>query len=118
MANKKNLGQENYLKRCPVRREDIDWNVDENGMVVLSIENKGVFNKIAQKLLKKPRISYIHLDEIGSFVWPLLEENKDIISIGELVKEHFGEQAEPLYERLTKYFGILESYDFIRWQKM
>ena len=27
--------------------------------------------------------------------------------------EHFGEKAEPLYERLSQYFQILENYKFI-----
>ena len=54
---------------------------------------------------------------MGSFVWPLLDGEKDIIALGKLVKEHFGDKAEPLYERLAKYFQILESYTFIQWEK-
>ena len=50
---------------------------------------------------------------MGSFVWPLIDGEKDITEIGKTVKEHFGEKAEPLYERLAKYFQILESYGFI-----
>ena len=33
------------------------------------------------------------------------------------VEEHFGEKAHPLYERLLKFFEIVESYDFILWKK-
>jgi hypothetical protein len=104
---------ENYLEKKPLRAENIRWEKDENGEVVLEIENKGIANKLAQKLLKKPKISYIHLDEMGSFLWPLLNGEKNIIELGVLVKEHFGEKAEPLYERLARYFQILESYHFI-----
>lgn len=93
----------------------MDWTVDEHGLVTLNIENKGVFNRMAQKLLKKPKISYIHLDELGSFVWQRLDEEKNIIALGEEVKEQFGQKAEPLYERLAKYFQILDSYHFITW---
>ena len=64
-------------------------------------------------LAKKPKISYIHLDEFGSFVWRQIDGERDIIKIGEAVKEHFGEKAEPLYERLAQYFKILESYGFV-----
>ena len=81
--------------------------------VTLEIENKGVWNTIFQKLLKKPRISYIHLDEIGSFVWPLIDGEKTITEIGKAVENRFGDKANPLYERLVKYFRILESYHFI-----
>ncbi len=114
---KNNKESENYLERRPMRPERIDWAADEDGIVTLDIENTGVFNRIAQKLLKKPRFSHIHLDEMGSFIWPLIDGEKDIVALGVLVKEHFGDKAEPLYERLAKYFQILESYSFIEWKK-
>ncbi len=108
---------ENYLEKCPVRSEGLEWSADEKGMVTLDMENKGLANKIAQKLLKKPKVSHIHLDETGSFIWPLIDGEKTIVDIGACVKEHFGEKAEPLYERLAQYFRILESNGFIKWQK-
>lgn len=113
---KKNVISKNYLEGIPLRRADINWTKAEDGMVTLEIENRGFFNKIAQKFFKRPEISYVHLDETGSFVWPLIEGDKNLIEIGECVKEHFGEKAEPLYERLAKYFQILESYNFIQWK--
>ena len=104
---------ENLLEKIPVKNEKIGWSADENGIVTLEIENKGAMNRIAQKLFKKPKISYVHLDELGSFVWPLLDGEKDITALGVIVKEKFGEKAEPLYPRLAKYFQILESYGFV-----
>lgn len=104
---------ENYLEKVPVLNQNIGWSKNENGAVTLEIENKGVFNRIAQKLLKKPKTSYIHLEEIGSFVWPLIDGERDIFELGKSVKEHFGEKAEPLYPRLVGYFEILENYKFI-----
>lgn len=108
---------DNYLERIPVRNEDIGYAVDEKGIVTLEIVNKGVFKRITQLLLKKPKISYIHLDEIGSFVWPKLDGVMDITKLGELVEEEFGEKAHPLYERLAGYFAVLDSYGFIKWNK-
>lgn len=113
---KKNKKSENYLEKIPIRKEDIEWSVAEDELVTLSIENKGVFNRIAQKLLKKPKISYIHLDKIGSFVWPLMDGEKDIAALGILLKEKYGDEVEPLYERIAKYFQILDSYSFIEWK--
>jgi len=114
---KKNVISENYLERIPMRKEGLRWAQDEDGRVTLEIDNTGIFNKIAQKLLKKPKVSYVHLDETGSFVWPLLDGEKNIIELGKLVDERFGEVANPLYERLAKYFQILDSYNFIEWNK-
>lgn len=106
----------NYLDKIPVYRDGLSWSIDENGEVTLEIENKGIFNKLAQVLLKKPKVSFIHLEEMGNFIWPLIDGEKNIHQLGMLVKEHFGEAAEPLYERLVKYFQILENYKFISWK--
>ena len=100
-----------------MRPENIKWSADEKGIITLDIENVGFFNRMAQKLFKKPPVSHIHLDEMGSFVWPLLDGEKDIVALGVLVKERFGDAAEPLYERLAKYFQVLDSYSFVEWKK-
>ncbi len=97
----------------PYYPASLNWSKDENGSVTLEQVNKGLFNKIAQKLFKKPRISYIHLDELGSFVWLQIDGERSLADIGIPVKERFGEKAEPLYEKLSKYFEILKSYGFI-----
>lgn len=117
MMKKNKTGvSENYLERKPNRPEGISWSVDEKGIVTLDIENTGVFNRIAQKILKKPKVTHIHLDETGSFVWPLLDGEKTIIELGKDVEAEFGEKVNPLYERLAKYFQILDSYHFIEWK--
>ena len=108
--------KDNYLEKIPLRNQTIKWSTDGEDNVTLEIENKGVFNRIAQKLLKKPPVSYIHLDKIGSFVWPLIDGVMSIEKLAEKVDEHFGEEAHPLYERLAKYFQILQSYHFITWK--
>lgn len=109
--------KENYLERCPLHPDRFTWSTDSEGIVTLDIENKGIVNRIAQKILKKPKVSHIHLDEMGSFVWPLIDGKKTIADIGEIVEEHFGDEAKPVYERLAKFFQILESYGFVDWQK-
>lgn len=100
-----------------MRPDRIKWSADKEGIVTLDIENTGFFNRVAQKFFKKPKVSHVHLDKMGSFVWPLLDGEKDIVAIGVLVKQHFGEEAEPLYERLAKYFQVLDSYSFVEWKE-
>ena len=116
MKKNNNVISENYLERKPARPEGISWSADENGIITLDIENTGAFNRIAQKFFKKPKVTHIHLDEMGSFVWPLLDGGKNIIELGKEVENHFGEKANPLYERLAKYFQILDSYHFVEWK--
>ena len=116
MKKKDNVISANYLEKIPMRPEEIGWSTDEKGIVTLDIENTGVMNRIAQKLFHKPKVTHVHLDATGSFVWSLLDGKKNIIELGELVKEQFGEEAEPLYSRLAKFFQILDSYHFLKWQ--
>ncbi len=113
---KKKVVSENYLDRIPTRAAGIEWKANSEGMVTLEIQNTGWANRLAQIFFGRPKVSYIHLDELGSFVWPLLDGERDITALGKLVDAQFGEKAHPLYERLAQYFRILDSYHFIEWK--
>ena len=112
---KSNDSIENYLDKVPKRGTQIIWEKDNEGMVTLSIENNGRMNKIAQKFFRKPKVSYIHLDEIGSYIWTLMDGMKNIYQIGQDMEKELGEKINPLYERLTSYINVLDSYGFIEW---
>lgn len=115
MKNKR-IVYENYLDKIPVRKDRLEWSVEKNDKIVLKVENKGVANKFAQMLFKKPKVSFIHLDGMGSFIWKTIDGKKNVFAIGKDVKERFGENAEPLYERLAQYFGILEECGFVEFE--
>ncbi|MBQ9975757.1 MAG: PqqD family protein [Clostridia bacterium] len=112
MKKREALSQ-NFLEKTPCIFPDVKWSSDEDGSVTLEIENKGLMKRATQLLLKKPKISYIHLEKYGSFIFPLIDGQRNIIEIGKLVEEHFGEEAQPLYERLAQYFKTLEANKFI-----
>ena len=107
---------DNFLNFVPSKSQKYKWD-DQDGNVTIYVENRGFFNFLAQKLLKKPRVSQIHLEEMGSFIWPLIDGKKNIYDIGQLVSKHFGDKAEPLYPRLVKYFKMLKDYDFVELKK-
>ena len=110
------MKKENYLDKIPVKSYCISWKTEEE-KVTLAIENKGIYNRLFQKLLKKPKVSYVHLDEIGSKVWPLIDGETTVFEIGTLLKEELGDTIEPLYERLSMYFNSLDNCKFITWKK-
>ncbi len=117
MRKKQKIISKNYLDKIPSRPKQIAWSENSKGLVTLEIENKGYANKIAQMLFKKPKTSYIHLDKMGSFIWKNIDEKMDIHAIADKVNEKFGDEANPLYERLTIFFKIMDSYRFIKWVK-
>lgn len=110
--SKKNK-DDNFLDRIPARKESLVWKKDDSGIVTLEFENTGFYNRLAQKFFKRPAVSYVHLDEMGSFIWQHIDGEKTIIELGTIVKEKYDEKAEPLYERLSKYIQILESYGYV-----
>lgn len=111
MKKKKN---DNYIEKTPFVNKRITVNAE--GIVTLEVENKGFMNRIMQWVLFKPKISYIHLDEFGSFVVLNTDGKRNIFEIGKLVEDKFGEKANPLYERLSKFYQIMDSYGFIDWK--
>ena len=102
----------NYLDMIPMHNEAYPYAI-ENDKVTIHIENRGIMNRICQLLFHKPKVSYVHLDEFGNFLWPLIDGNRTIYELGDFVKAEFRDKAEPLYERLAKYMKNLESYSFI-----
>ncbi len=115
MKRKQTVISRNYLDKIPFRPQEMQWKCDEEGIVTLEIENRGFMNRAAQKLFRRPRISYIHLDKFGSFIWQSMDGKKSITDIGKEVEARFGEEAYPLYERLAYYFKTLDSYHFVKW---
>lgn len=103
----------NYLDYIPVRKDKYAWKQAEDGSVTILVENKGVFHWLAQHFLHKPRVSQIHLEEFGSFLWAQIDGEQTVYEIGQRMKQHFGEKAEPLYPRLVQYMRNLEQYEFV-----
>lgn len=104
----------NYLENVFEKNSEYKFESDAEGQVTIFVENKGLFNKIAQTLLKKPKVSQVHLEKFGSFVWNQVDGERDVVAIGKLVEEHFGDEAKPVYERLSVYMKNLENMDFIK----
>ena len=115
MAKKIEIGQ-NLAEKIPAYSSSITWDVDNDGIVTIHVENKGLIKRITQIFLRKPKVSHIHLDEIGSFVWLLIDGEKTVADIAVPFEEHFGERVSPTYERLGMYFAELVLYNFVEWK--
>lgn len=101
----------------PIYNPQYKWDADSEGIVTVHVVNKGFYNRIAQKLFNKPRVSHIALDEYGSFVWYQMDGTRDVFEIAKLVKEKYGDRAEPVVGRLVRYIQILYHNKFIGYLK-
>ena len=108
---------ENYLDLVFVKNSVNNFKESEDGLITIFVENKGMFNRLAQKFFKKPPVSQIHLEEFGSFIWKHIDGTQNVLQISEKVHERFLEKAEPLLPRLVQYFKILENNGFVERKK-
>lgn len=121
MAGRKKLKlkkDQNYLELIPMYGKDVPWTVDKKGIVTVDMVHHGFYHFIAHKFFKTPSVSHIALDPFGSFVWQQIDGKRSILEIGELVKNRFGKEAEPLYERLSKYVATLYDNNFIEYREV
>ena len=106
---------QNLLELIPERLREFE--TDEDGLISIiqpKFKNK-FFRKYLVPRLKKP-FFHVHLDEYGSNVWKLCDGAHSIEQIGQLLHQSYGEQVEPVYERLANFFQHLYRLKFIRYQ--
>lgn len=113
LGKKTKKQSENYLDYVPKQNALFPYTIKENARVEIKVKNRGMFHGIARILFGRPRYSYIELDEFGSFVWQQIDGKRTIYEICMLIKDRFGEKAEPLFERAVQFFKILRSNSFI-----
>ena len=112
---------DNYLDHVFRRSPEVDWDeVTEEGkddthlpLVVLHIRHRGLSHFIAEKFFDRPPVTHVHMEPIGSFIWRQIDGRRSVYEIGKLLHETFGEEAEPLYERLSVYMKQLENNGLI-----
>lgn len=109
MLKKNNLKKQsrNYLDYIPVIHPGNTWEQQKNGGVTIHMVHRGFFAWIAQTLFFRPHISHIDLDTIGSFLFCRIDGQRTIGDLAALLKDTFGTDAEPLYERLLPYMQTL-----------
>ncbi len=107
----------NYMDIVPLHPHNLVFTLNDEGYVVIEIEHKGIYNLLAQKFFKKPRVSFITLDEYGTFVFTQIDGVKTVFDISVALDEHFGEGCHPLIDRLITYLRILKNNNFITYIK-
>lgn len=111
------MKSENYLDLIPRHSDRISYEKTDDGQVTLLIENKGVFNRVMQKIAGKPRITRVDTQGQGSFVWLCIDGEKSVFEIARALENEFGDAAEPVYERLLTYLHMLQRCGFVEMTK-
>ena len=116
--SKKIKKTDNYLDLIPIRSEKYAWEENKEGIVRIIIPRDKILDKIVRAFFKTPTSMKIDLDSYGSSVWKTIDGYRNVGEIGNLMKKEFGDDIEPLYERLGTYLNLLRNNKFITLEKV
>jgi len=108
--------ESNLLELVPVR--NIKWKTDDKGMVIIlkpKFKNRFLVKHILTRM--KHPFYKVKLDEMGSYFWKNCDGVKNIREITILHKEKFGEEAEPVLERISLFLQSLDRNNFITFKE-
>lgn len=112
MKKKAKAHSENFLDFVPLHSPHNTWD-EKDGVVTIHMVHRGFYHKIAQRFFRKPRVSHVDLDAQGSYLWQQIDGVKTVEQLAELMHARFGDEAEPLYDRLVTYIKILRNNGFV-----
>jgi hypothetical protein len=108
----------NLLKMKPVRTRKWKPNPKDKDLVSIIIPrfNTDLGKKLG-RMFKINQTYNVNLEKYGSSVWRLCNGEATVKEIGEVLREQYGEDVEPLYERLSYYLTLLEKNKLIKYEK-
>lgn len=107
------MGNRNLLDMIPQKNDKIPFTFSQAQMVVLTLEHKSIFDRIARFLSFTPEKSFITLDSYGSFLWNAMDGRKNIYELGCLLEREFGEKVHPLHERMIPFIREMKTNNLI-----
>lgn len=95
------VSNEDILNIVYDKKPEIKYEVDDDNIVTILIPQEHKIQKAFRKLKANiPEYRRLKFDEKTSFIFLQLDGNKTVKVLGELLKEEYGDDVEPLYERL------------------
>lgn len=104
----------NYMDIMYTPSDKLTFEENDEGLVVLKVENTGFYNTVAQKFFHRPRFSYISLDKYGTVVWKSLDGNTTVSEVVENMKTAFPDETDRMLDRTIQFFRILDSNNYIK----
>jgi len=91
---------EGHLDLIPVRNGKVELKIID-GRRCLLVPMDSRLDFLARRLHGNYR--RVELDEIGAYTWELCDGRRTVREIGQALKARFGDDVEPLYERLAAF---------------
>ncbi len=105
----------NLLDMVPEQR--YPSSTQDNGTVDVIIPRYGenFVGRMLSSVLKGTPVR-VHLDRVGTRTWELCDGRRSVHEIGQHLHREFGDEIEPLYERLGLFFKQMENQRLIQWK--
>ncbi len=111
--SRKSDTRKNYMDMLVVHTPKLHWHVLENGMVEISMVHRGFYDRIAQQIFHKPRVSRIMLDCYGSRLWLAVDGEHTVYDIVQYMIYSFPEEEDGMPERVVAFMRILQRQHFV-----
>ena len=107
----KQTKNDNYLLYVPLKKHPY-WEVKE-GKILLIFYHDKLGEKFLRWFVKKPYVSDITFDEIGSKVWFLIDGSNTVYDIADNLLRNYGPDFDPGYRRLIMFLNYLHRKGWI-----
>lgn len=89
--------------------DGLEYEVDNDNIVTILEKQDHKIQKFFRKIkFKIPEYKRISLDKYGSFVFLQIDGKKTVREIGKNLEAEFGEEIQPLYQRLLLFLNHIE----------
>jgi hypothetical protein len=115
MRFKNKKQEDNFLLYIPNKKHTTFE--EKKGKVKLIFYHDKAIEKFSRWLVKKPRVSDVELDEIGSTTWNLIDGKKSVYDISLKLYEKYGERCNPNNNSLVMYLRYMNRKGWISFEK-
>lgn len=106
----------NYLDWIPVQNAQFEAG-ESNLVVLLSPKASNPLGKWLIRKLKTTPNYRIQLDQFGTFIWQSIDSHRTIHEICNDLKQHFGDDVEPVHERVSLFIKSLAARSLITYRQ-
>jgi hypothetical protein len=110
-----NHKEDNFLLYIP-NKKHMEWE-ERNGKVYLIFHHDKMAEKFLRWLVKKPFVSDLELDDLGSSTWRLIDGERSVHEIAQSLLKQYGKAVEPVNERLIMYLRHLNKKGWISFHR-
>lgn len=111
MKDKAEKQPENVLTMVPEYNRDFEHVDDRVVLFEPKFKNKWLVKHLLPRM-KQPHYK-IHLDEYGTFVWNRINGRRTVLDIAVQLEKVYGDQVEPVHERLGMFINMLAQRKYI-----